>query len=115
MKRGKETQRKIMENKGDQDCKGNDYLCTEGNLGQWNDFESKGQQVQTIVVILKEVRQDIKEMKQNEDKKISETTKIQKQVKDHEEKLSTLKASQDKIDHRVSVMEKVIKKILTQN
>ena len=114
MKRGKETpspiERKRMENKSDQDCEVNEYLCTDGNLGQWNDFENEGLQVQTIVVILKELRQDIKEMKQNQDKILSEITKIQNQVKDHEEKLSTLKASQDKIDHRVSVMEKVIKK-----
>ena len=52
MKRGKETQspieRKRMENTSDQACELNEYLCSDGNLGQWNDFESEGQQLQAI-------------------------------------------------------------------
>ena len=37
-----------------------------------------------IVVILKELRQDIKKINQNQDEILSKITKIQNQVKDHE-------------------------------
>ena len=43
-----------MENKSDEACEGNEYLCTDGNQGQWNDLEGEGQQIHTTVVTLNE-------------------------------------------------------------